>query len=450
MWNQGAIEMSDFRLSRVLSRTLAQAAAALLVGLSAWTTAGAQQNPPPNNNNNQTPGRPMSLFGEEQIDPNQPLKPDFTINVSVVGEPDPSGNYTVDQAGNVSIRYAGIMTPVSVKGLTPAQAEDAIKLFLKTYVKNPQVKVSIINVPRPIVFIGGAVKNPGPMIIGPDTTLVDALSRAEWTENADLTQIRITRREKADDGTEKTVPLIVNFESYIKIGEGKAADEKQNPILKDKDRVFIGFKSLPGSGVASIAGEVTKPQVSIPLRTNPPMTVRELVNLVGGTTPTANRKAITIRRPTLDRPLVIDLDKAEQGDLVNNIEIRPDDAVYVEKLEQNAFINVNGGFVKTGKFVYDKRTTLTQAIMEAGGPAPFAKLNEGRIFRHPDNDPKNSLVIAFKWKDIQSGKATDIELQPGDTVWLTPGQPSQNRPIDIFSALGLLSSAASTLYFFRR
>lgn len=436
--------MSDVCVSRVLSRNLAKAAAALLLGLSALS-AGAQPAQENNNPQQQPPARPMSVFGDEQIDPNQPIKPDFLINVSVVNETEPSGNYTVDPAGNVSIRYAGIMTPVAVKGLTPTQAEDAIKLVLQTYVKNPQVKVTIIQVPRPIVFVGGAVKTPGPMILfGPDTTLVDVLSRAEWTENADLTQVRITRREKADDGTDRSVPLVVNFESYIKIGDGKAPDEKQNPILKDKDRIFIGFKSLPGNGVVSIAGEVSKPAISVPLRTNPPMTVREIINLVGGTTPTANRKAITIRRPTLDRPLVIDLDKAEQGDLVNNIEIRPDDAVYVEKLEENAFINVNGGFVKTGKFVYDKRMTLTQAIMEAGGLAPYAKLKEGRVFRHPDNDPKNTVVIAFNWKEIESGKKPDIELQPGDSVWVTPGTPPTRPPLDLQSALGLLNTAAWT------
>lgn len=435
--------MSDVCLSRVLARNWTKAAAALLLGLSALS-AGAQQNPQNNNANQQPPARPMSFFGDEQIDPNQPIKPDFVINVSVVGEQDPSGNYTVDQAGNVSVRYAGIMTPVSVKGLTPTQAEDAIKLFLKTYVKNPQVKVTIVQVPRPIAFVGGAVKNPGPVVIGPDMTLVDVLSRAEWTENADLTQVRITRREKADDGTEKTIAMIVNFESYIKIGEGKAPDEKQNPTLKDKDRIFVGFKSLPGNGVVSVQGEVAKPAVSIPLRNNPPMTIREVVNLVGGTSPTANRKSITIRRPTLDRPLVIDLDKAEQGDLVNNIEIRPDDAVYVGKLEENAYVNVNGGFVKTGKYVYDKRMTLTQAIMESGGVAPYAKAKEGRVIRHPDNDPKNTVIIAFNWKEIETGKKPDIELQPGDSVWITPGTPPSRPPLDLQSALSILNSAAWT------
>jgi protein involved in polysaccharide export with SLBB domain len=332
----------------------------------------------------QTPARqterPIPVIGGEDFNPNQPIKPDFVISVSVVGEPDPSGQYQVDEAGNVSIRYAGIMTPVMVKGLTPAQAEDAIKVFLKTYVKNPQVKVSIIRVPRPVVFVSGGVKNPGPIQITQDTTLVDVLSRAEWTDNADLTQVRITRTETVDKEP-KSVSKVINFENYIKIKPGAAPDENDNPILKDKDRILVGLKSLPGSGVVSVLGEVVKPAQNITLRNTPPMTVRELVNLVGGTTPAANRRSISIRRPGFDRPFIVDLDKAEQGDLVNNIELKPDDSVYVERLENNSYININGGFIKPGKFVYDKRTTLTQAVMEAGGVAPFAKTKEGVILR---------------------------------------------------------------------
>lgn len=428
--------VSGKSLRRVWTAT---ATAALLVGFTTATPWAHAQTDKTDKTAEQT--KTPRGFGDEPIDPLQALKPDFVISVSVVNEPDPSGNYAVDQSGNVSIRYAGIMTPVSVKGLTPPQAADAIAKFLKTYVKNPQVTVSIVSVPRPIVFLAGAVKNTGPMIIPADATLVDVLSRAEWSENADLSQVRVTHKVTVD-GKESQDVKIYQFDRYIKVGQGQTPDEAQNPIVKDKDRIFVPFKSLPGNGVVSVGGEVTKPQMNIPLRTNPPMTVREVINLVGGTTGTANRKSISIRRPSVDRPLVIDLDKAEQGDLVNNIEIKPDDAIYVEKLENNAYLNVNGGFVKTGKFVYDKRTTLTQAVMEAGGVAPLAKLNEGKIFRHPDNDPKNTRVIAFNWKDIQSGKANDIELLPGDSVWLTPGTPSTHAPVDLFTVLGALSSAS--------
>ncbi len=390
-----------------------------------------------------TAERPIPVIGGEDFDPNQPIKPNFVISVSVVGEPDPSGQYQVDEAGNVSIRYAGIMTPVMVKGLTPAQAEDAIKVFLKTYVKNPQVKVSIVRVPRPVVFVSGGVKNPGPIQITQDTTLVDVLSRSEWSENADLTQVRISRRELVDKEM-KDVSRVINFENYIKIKPGSAPDEKDNPVLKDKDRILVGLKSLPGSGIVAVGGEVIKPTQNITLRNSPPMTVRELINLVGGTTQTANRRAISIRRPGFDRPFIVDLDKAEQGDLVNNIELKPDDAVYVERLENNSYININGGFVKPGKFVYDKRTTLTQAVMESGGAAPYAKTKEGRIIRHPNDDPKSTIIIAFDWKKIQDGKNPDIELQPGDSIWLQPGQPSNKQPLDFFSGLGVITNLAVT------
>ncbi len=384
--------------------------------------------------------RGLQVVGDDSFDANQAIKTDFVISVSVVGEPDPSGNYKVDQSGNVSVKYAGIMSPVSVKGLTPAQAADAIAKFLKTYIKNPQVTVSIVDVPRPIVFVGGAVRSPGPVVIAPDTTLVDVLSKTEWTDNADLSQVRLTRREIVDGKEQQTI-RVINFDRYIKISQGSLPDETQNPVLRDKDRVFVGLKSLGGNGVVSVGGEVIKPQMSIPLRTSPPMTVREIINLVGGTNQTANRKSISIRRATTDRPLIVDLDKAEQGDLVNNIELRPDDAVYVEKLENNAYINLNGGFVKPGKFVYDKRTTLTQAIMEAGGIAPFAKEKDGKVYRHPDNDPKNTRVISFNWQDIQKSKFSDIELLPGDTVWIAPGlQPKPG--LDLFGVLGALTSGA--------
>jgi polysaccharide export outer membrane protein len=441
------INAKNARIGRAVQRTLrVTLTAGLLLGVGWTLRAGAQvqdattPKPPDQAQTDKVQGTPM--LGDEAIDPNQPIKPNFIINVSVVGEPDPSGNYVVDPAGNVSVRYQGVQTPVSVRGLTPGQAADVIAKFLKTYIKNPQVTVTILQVPRPVVFVAGAVKNPGPIIISNETTLVDVLSHAVWTADADLSNVRIIRRAKGDNGESKTLPpIVVAFDKYIRVAPGTTPDETQNPVLQDKDSVFVPFLIAPGNGVVSVFGEVAKPQQSIPLRTNPPMTVREVVNLVGGTNADANRKAVSIRRATIDRPLVIDLDKAEQGDLVNNIELRPDDAVYVEKLENNAYINVDGGFVKTGKYVYDKRTTLTQAIMEAGGMALYAKTKDGRVFRHPDNDPKNTRVIAFNWDDIEKGKTPDIELQPGDSVWVTPGTPPGQK-MDFFSVLSALTTAS--------
>jgi len=374
----------------------------------------------------------VPMIGDDAIDPTQPLKPGFIVSVTVVGEPDPSGTYPVDPGGNVSIKYAGIMTAVSVKGKTPTEAAEAIRKFLTTYIKNPQVTVTIIQIPRPVVFVGGAVKNSGQIIVTPETTLVELLSKAEWTENADLTQVRIKRSK---------VSTAYNFDRYAYPKTGETPDETQNPILQDKDQVFVNFKRSPGLGTISVFGDVDKVQQNIPLPPNSIMTVREAINLVGGTKQTANRRAVIIRRPSLDRPLVIDLDKAEQGDIVNNIELRPDDSIYVEKLENNAYVTLNGGFIKPGKLVFDKRTTLVQAINEAGGVAPFAKEKEGVIFRYTDNDAKKTTVIPFNFAAIRKGKAGDIDLQPGDSISIGAGTAPAPKA-NIFSILSGLGSAA--------
>lgn len=388
-----------------------------------------------------TPAAPRSApvsLADDIISQTQPIKAGFVISVSVVGEPDPSAQYQVDQAGNINIKYAGIMTPVKVLGLTPAQALVKIADFLKTYVKNPQVSLIIVQVPRPVVFVNGAVRGSGPLTIGSDITLLDVLSRAELTENADLTQVRIQRRV---DGTDQTTTQIYNFEKYYRPAAGEMPDDLQNPLLKDKDRIFVQSKTRPGLGTISVFGEVEKTQRDIPLPSTQTITVREAVNLVGGTRAGANRKAVVIRRVGEDRPLVIDLDKAEQGDSVNNITLKPDDTVYVERLENNSYINVNGGLVKPGKQVYDRRTTLTQAVEEAGGVVPYAKEKEGVIYRHPDGDAKHSQIIAFNYKDISKGKAPDIELQPGDSVFIQSGTPPrpQRDLLDLVSAVGSAS-----------
>lgn len=426
---------------RGLLRNLGVTAAALMIGVSGFAPralADAADDTKADKTEKTQPARGSIVIGDDSIDPNQPIKPDFVINVTVAGEPDPSGNYKVDALGNVSVRYAGIMVPVSVKNMSPAQAQDAIASFLKTYIKNPVVKVTIMEMPRPTVFIGGAVRNNGQVIINSDTTLLDVITRAEYTDASDLSQVKIIRKDQP-------TPIYVDFEKFIRSKQGEKVDESLNPVLKDKDRIWVTARNSPGAvGTISVFGEVTHPTPSVPLRASAPMTIREVINLAGGATQTADRHRVSVRRSGVDKPLIIDLDRAEQGDLVNNIELKPDDTVYVEKLENNAYININGGFVRPGKLIYDKRTTLTQAIAEVGGVAPYSKTRKGVIERHPDNDPKHTRMIAFNFDDILAGKAQDIELQAGDALYIVPGAPPRPAlgPLEWLSGL----TSASYLY----
>lgn len=379
--------------------------------------------------------------GANPLDPNTKIRQGFDLNVTVVGEPEPSARYTVDASGNVLIKYAGIATAVTVKGLTPTEAGEAIARFLRTYIKNPQVTVTIVSIPQPIVWVSGAVKTPGIQKITPDTTLVDVLSQAEWLETANLSEVRITRISEVD-GKEVRNTVVVPFGRYIKVvgTSGEIPDEADNPTLADHDRIFVPYGVTPGyyEPVVSLFGEVAKQTPNFVLRERPVMTLREVISANGGLGGAANRKQVVVRRFGVERPLVVDFDKAELGDPVHNIEMRPDDAIYVERLETNAFVNLNGGFVTPGKFVLDKRTTLTQAVMEAGGIAPFSHDRDCRLFRHPDNDPKHTQIVKFSWDAIQKGKMPDLELLPGDSIYVPPG--TAPKQISFESVLGTLTS----------
>ena len=91
---------------RNLLRNLGVAAAAVILGvggLAPRARAEAADDAKADKTDKPRTSRGILAIGDDAIDPNQPLRPEFVINVSVAGEPDPSGNYKVDSLGNVAI-----------------------------------------------------------------------------------------------------------------------------------------------------------------------------------------------------------------------------------------------------------------------------------------------------------------------------------------------------------
>jgi polysaccharide export outer membrane protein len=368
-----------------------------------------------------------AAVAEDDIDPKLPLGTSFVINVSVLHEPEPSGNYVVNGAGNILLHIGEELTPVAVRGLKCTEAGAKITEFLKTYIKNPEAIVTIVSVPKPVVTVSGGVRRGGAVVIGRRTTLADLLSSVEWVDAADLSHVHLTR-QTTTNGQESTSAMVIHLDRYIQPDSGKSPDASENPTLQDKDIVFVPMKSRVAGGVFSITGQVAKPATGIPLRVNPGLTLREAIAFAGGTTVDANRKRVTVTRAGQTQPLVLDLDKAESGDVANNVDIHPDDAIYVERLVNKEFVEVDGAFQKPGtRIPFIGELTLTQAIMQAGGPSPLAKEQQGMILRHADDDPKHTMFIPFKWKDILARKAKDVALNPGDSVWMASNVPGPGK-----------------------
>lgn len=76
---------------------------------------------------------------------------------------------------------------------------------------------------------------------------------------------------------------------------------------------------------------------------------------------------------------------------------------------------VMGEVVKPGTYPLTAPTTVLQLLAQAGGPTPFAKVNEIGVMRTVDGKTTRHL---FNYKEVSRGRKIEqnIVLRPGDTI----------------------------------
>ena len=96
-------------------------------------------------------------------------------------------------------------------------------------------------VPDMLLFVAGAVKRVGPVTIAENATLSEVLSHVVWTAEADLSQVRIMRREIVN-GKMETTTQVFNFDIYMKTLQGRLPNRDTSPVIRNNDRVFVGYR----------------------------------------------------------------------------------------------------------------------------------------------------------------------------------------------------------------
>ncbi len=108
----------------------------------------------------------------------------------------------------------------------------------------------------------------------------------------------------------------------------------------------------------------------------------------------------------------------KEGDMSQNIYLKDGDYVYLpSSLSQN--VHVLGAVRLPQAIGYKDRMTLVAAIAHAKGPTPEANLDKVLIIRGSLSAPKVAVVDL---EAILAGRATNIELQPFDIIWV-PNRP---------------------------
>jgi len=244
---------------------------------------------------------------------------DYTIGardvlaITVFGETDVSGRYTVDSAGTLDFRWIG---RIKAEGLTLRQLEDLLVKRLKDgYLVDPQVSVEVEQYRSQNVYVMGEVRTPGAVSITGEMRLLDVLGKAGSFTPAAGSVITITRLKGPRTVDGPVLPGSAGDVETIRVNvkDLQSGVAGQEITLRDGDTIYV-----PKAATFYVTGYVRTPG---PYTLEADTTVLQALSLAGGVTErgAGNRVRITriVDGKTVEiRPKLTDL-------------VQPGDTLYV-------------------------------------------------------------------------------------------------------------------------
>jgi polysaccharide export outer membrane protein len=129
------------------------------------------------------------------VSPNYVIGADDSLKIEVWKEPQLSTTLPVRPDGKISLP---LINDISAAGFTPMQLQADITARLTKFVTDPVVNVTVLAVNSKRVFMVGEVGRPGPMVISPGMTILQAIASAGLTPYANKKHIYILRGDPAN------------------------------------------------------------------------------------------------------------------------------------------------------------------------------------------------------------------------------------------------------------
>ncbi len=249
-----------------------------------------------------------SAAGATAAQTNYVLGAQDVITVVVLGEPDLSRKYTIEQDGTFTFPLIGRITG---RGLTLRTLEQELRKRLAgEYLKDPQVSVSVEAYRSQKILIMGEVLQPGEYQLTGDMTLLSAIAKAgsvRSTAGRDVMIVRVPAKRAGENGNTPSESEILR----IDLRELQAGNLALNILLQDGDTINVAKAQS-----VFVSGQVKSPGA---YAVEPGMTVLQMLSLAGGVTDRGSTGRIQILR-TVDgkqKELKAKLtDKVEPGDTI--------------------------------------------------------------------------------------------------------------------------------------
>jgi polysaccharide export outer membrane protein len=234
----------------------------------------------------------------------------------------------IDLSGSIHLPMIG---QIPVSGLTVEQVGSEIAKRLETYVKHPDVSVSVSEFRSQPVSVIGAVKTPGVLQVQGQKTLLEMLSLAGGLDSTTAgSTLKITRRLKwgpiplptaTTDPTNQFSVAQVNIKSLL-----EAKHPEENILVKPYDVI-----SVPRGETVYVIGEVVKPGGFV-LNDTEQITVLQALSMASGADKMAKPQNAKILRRIPGAPsrteIAVDLNKILNGKSPD-VPMQAEDILYV-------------------------------------------------------------------------------------------------------------------------
>lgn len=328
---------------------------------------------------------------------NYRLGPGDAVIIDIYGASQKTIESTVSPDGTVTIEGYG---PVSVSGLTVAQANARLRGTLGSRYTSSHIKLTVGQTKTIMVNVMGEVKAPGTYTLSAFATVFHALYMAGGTNDlGTLRNIKVYRNNR----------LVTVVDIYDYILNGKLTG---NVRLADNDVIVVG----PYDCLVNITGRVKRPMF-YEMKKNE--SINSLLKYAGSFTGDAYKKSVRVNRKTGREYAVFNVEefdfssfRIEDGDSVSVDSILPRYANTVE---------VKGAVFRPGMYNLGEQVNSVRTLVEhAEGLTEDAFTN--RAVMHRMKTDRSREVISIDIAGIMSGKVADIPLKENDVLFIPTKQ----------------------------
>ncbi|MGM9688255.1 MAG: SLBB domain-containing protein [Alloprevotella sp.] len=335
---------------------------------------------------------------------NYRLGPGDAVFVDVWGASQERFECTVTPDGTILIDNYG---PVTVDGLTVAQANQRLKSTLGSRYSGSNVRLTVGQTRTITIDVMGEVMVPGSYTLSAFATVFNALYMAGGTnEIGTLRNIRIYRNGK----------LISTCDIYDYILNGNM---KGNVRLTSGDVIIVE----PYECLVQVTGKVKRPMYYEMKQTE---SVGTLLKYAGGFTGDAYQSQVRLMRKAGGKLSVYSVDDFDR----NAFQLMDGDSVSVDSVLQrySNMVEAKGALMRPGMFQMDGNiTTVRQLIEAAGGLSEDAFTARGLLHRRKED--RSLEALSFDVKGIMDHTVADISLRNEDVLYIASQKSIQEERV---------------------